>query len=42
MSRTLVYASALTAALALPSVAGAQEEVQHGITPLVLQWEAAD
>ena len=44
MERTRVYASALTAALAttLSSVAGAQEEIQHGTTPLVLQWEAAD
>ena len=44
MERIRVYASALTAALAttLSSVAGAQEEIQHGTTPLVLQWEAAD
>ncbi len=27
--------------LALPSLAAAQE-VQHGVSPLVLQWEAAD
>ena len=40
MKRTSL--GALAAAVALvPSLAAAQE-VQHGVTPLVLQWEAAD
>ena len=30
------------ALLALPSSTGAQDEVQHGVTPLVLDWKAAD
>lgn len=40
MKRTSLCALAAAAALA-PSPAAALE-VQHGVTPLVLQWEAAD
>ena len=42
MNPIRVYVLAAALAAALPSAAGAQEEVQHGVTPLVLQWEAAD
>ena len=38
-----VYGCALAAALlALSSSAAAQDQVQHGVTPLVLDWKAAD
>ncbi len=40
MSRTSLCAVAAAAALA-PPIAAAQE-LQHGVTPLVMQWEAAD
>ena len=39
----LVYVCvAALLAVALPSAAAAQEQVQHGATPLVLDWKAAD
>ena len=42
MSRVRAFVLAAALAAALPSAAGAQEETRHGVTPLVLQWEAAD
>ena len=40
--RLLPYVLVAAAATVLPAAAAAQEEVQHGVSPLVLQWEAAD
>lgn len=37
-----VYGLLAALATALPSVAAAQEAIQHGVTPLVLDWKAAD
>ncbi|MCY4119873.1 MAG: cupin domain-containing protein [Acidobacteria bacterium] len=45
MKAVRVYACVATLAvalLALPSSTDAQDEVQHGVTPLVLDWKAAD
>ena len=42
MNRIHLCSFAAVLLCTLPSVAAAQDEVQHGVTPLVLQWEAAD
>ena len=42
VAQGMLCAVLVAAAAVLPLAAAAQEEVQHGASPLVLQWETAD